>query len=284
MESKIVDTHIHIWDLAKVRYEWLEGDSSILNRTYSFEELLPAMQEAGVNAGILVQAANNEDDTHLMLSVAKAHSQIKGIVGWLPLTEPRNTRKKLEEDYTREQLFKGVRHLIHNEPDPRWLLQDSVMESLAILASFNIPFDIVGINDAHLQTALEVAEKIPDLNFVLDHMNQPPISSKSLGSWGELISQIALHPNAHIKISGLGTASGNPTGWERKDIQPYIEFALQKFGVDRCFCGGDWPVSLLAGSYKRHWKIYRELLSDLLGLEEAQKVLWNNACVFYNLN
>jgi L-fuconolactonase len=29
------------------------------------------------------------------------------------------------------------------------------------------------------------------------------------------------------------------------DIKPYIAFALEQFGSDRCFCGGDWPVSLL---------------------------------------
>ena len=280
----IIDTHIHIWDLKKATYEWLQNDTSILNRTYQLEELLPSFPAANVTQGVLVQAANHMEDTELMLETAWKYDQVAGVVGWLPLMDPVETFEILSERYSKEKYFKGVRHLIHNETDPSWLLQREVLESLRILAMHNLPYDVVGINNDHLQTAIKVSEKIPDLKIVLDHLNQPPIAEKKrFGTWGGLMKAIAGNNNVYAKISGLGTAAGNFTGWTMDDIKPYMAYALELFGTGRCFCGGDWPVSLLAGSYDNHWMIYRNILSSLLQDADTDLVLQKNAEQFYNL-
>lgn len=283
MEIKIIDTHIHIWDLGRARYAWLDEDTSILNRTYGLKELLPFFPAANIWRGVLVQAANHAEDTQLMLEAAAQHEQIAGVVGWLPLKDPAATARLLTEQYLKNGYFKGVRHLIHNEPDPQWLLQPEVLEGLAVLEAKNIPYDIVGVNDRHLETVIKVSEKLPGLRLVLDHLNQPPIAGgERFGRWGELMKVVAGNPNISAKISGLGTVAGGK-GWKEEDIEPYIAFALEVFGPERCFCGGDWPVSLLAGGYGMHWTAYQNILSRLLASDDLNKVLHGNARVFYNL-
>jgi L-fuconolactonase len=94
----------------------------------------------------------------------------------------------------------------------------------------------------------------------------------------------AQHKNFYAKISGLGTASGNFKDRNADDIKPYIEFALEHFGIDRCFCGGDWPVSLLADSYSKTWKTYQDILNDLLQDDERENVFYSNAKAFYSLD
>jgi L-fuconolactonase len=283
MLQRIVDTHVHVWNFERAEYLWLKGNTSILSRSYHIEELEKERKKAGVTEGVLVQAANNFEDTDWMLEVAENADWIKGVVGWLPLMNPQETAKTLGEKYYNQKSFKGVRHLIHDEPDSKWLLQKEVLESLQILTDYHLPYDVVGILPEHIATALTVAEKIPSLKMVFDHLNQPPIASKEkFGRWGELMKEAAKYPNFYAKISGLGTTSKN-AGWSKSDIQPYIEFVLEHFGVDRCFCGGDWPVSLLAGSYSRTWSIYREVLDSLLNEEEQQKIYYQNAVVFYQL-
>lgn len=280
----MLDTHIHIWNFDKARYQWLEGDTTILNRTYNIEELEEERLAAGVSSGILVQAANNFQDTDWMLEVAARNSWIRGVVAWMPLLDPAAMEKELKEKYLQNSLFKGVRHLIHNEADPKWLLQQPVIESLQILETYNIPYDVVGIIPAHIETALTVAEKLPRLCMVFDHLNQPPISKREkFGRWGELMKEAALHQNFYAKISGLGTTAGNATSWTSDDIKPYIEFALQIFGPERCFCGGDWPVSLLAGSYTKTWSSYTSILSSLLDEAALHKVLYQNGVQFYHI-
>lgn len=284
MKKNIIDTHIHIWDLENGRYEWLDGDTSILNRTHLLDELLPAMAGTPVASGILVQAANNIGDTELMLTAAGNNESITGVVGWLPLTDPVRTGALLEERFLKEPYFKGVRHLIHNETNPEWLLQATVIESLGILAAYNIPYDIVGIHDGHLKTAIQVAEKVPSLRMILDHLNQPPIQHRQqFGSWGGLMKDISSNSNVYAKISGLGTASGNPAGWQAEDVLPCIAYALETFGADRCLLGGDWPVSKLAGSYGKHWEAYTGIINRLLTGADAENVFWRNASRFYDL-
>ncbi|MBS1562927.1 MAG: amidohydrolase family protein [Bacteroidetes bacterium] len=280
---QIIDTHIHIWDFDKAEYSWLDNDDSILKRTYAIEELEPEREKAGITGGVLVQAANNAEDSSWMLHIAATHDWIKGVVGWLPLQDPEATEEMIARGYAQNAYFKGVRHLLHDEPDARWLLQQPVIESLGLLAKQGLPWDMVGVRTEHIETALEVMERVPGLRLVFDHLNQPPIRTREhFGRWGELMKTAAQHPQCYAKISGLGTTSGNP-GWSSADIEPYIGFALQHFGADRCFCGGDWPVSLLAGSYAASWKKYNDVLEKLLTTDEQEKVFWKNAVRFYKL-
>ena len=280
----IIDTHIHVWNLKKVTYEWLQGDTSILNRTYDIKELDPERRKAGVTEGVLVQAANNLEDTDWMLEVADNNQWIRGVVGWLPLTDPGSSEELLAK-YKKHPRFKGIRHLIHNENDARWLLQVEVLESLSLLAAHDISYDVVGVVTEHIETAIQVAHKIPGLRMIFDHLNQPPISrGKDFGRWGELMKQAAKHKNFYVKISGLVTASKKFNDWTSEDIKPCIAFVLEHFGEDRCCCGGDWPVSLLAGSYSKTWQAYKDVLDELLNKESQQKIFTLNAEAFYKLN
>ena len=105
--QKIIDTHIHSWNFDKANYAWLEGNISILNRTYHIDEIEAERKDTGIAAGILVQAANNTEDTDWMLQVANEHEWIKGVVGWLPLNNPGKTLQLLEEKYKKENYVFG---------------------------------------------------------------------------------------------------------------------------------------------------------------------------------
>ncbi|MGB3007582.1 MAG: amidohydrolase family protein [Chitinophagaceae bacterium] len=281
---KIVDTHIHVWDFERAAYPWLKGDTSILNRTWKLEEIANERIESGITSGVLVQAGCNLEDTGLMLEIAHNNDWIDGVVGWLPLTHPEKTNQLLEEKYLKEKYFKGVRHLIHDEKDSEWLLQPSVIESLKLLAAKNIPYDMVGVLPAHLETTLKVIEKVPTLHIVLDHLNAPPIPEKVyFGRWGELMKEVAQNRNIYAKISGLGTAGGSFENRTPDDIKPYITYALEIFGADRCFCGGDWPVSMLANSYFTTWQITKKILNEILTAAQMEKVFFSNANSFYKL-
>ncbi len=284
MPHKIIDTHVHVWNLNHAEYPWLKNDTSILNRSYHIAEIEADRLRTNVTEGILVQASGNFEDTDWMLRVADKTDWIKAVVGWLPLMNPEATEAALAQKYSHNPYFKGVRHQIHDEPNSKWLLQPQVLESLQILADNNLPFDIVGILPEHIEAALKVAEEIPNLKMVFNHLNQPPIASNErFGRWGELMKVASNHPNFYTKISGLGTASGNFAERKNDDIKPYIAFALEHYGNARCFCGGDWPVSLLADSYGNTWQSYETILSELLDEEEAGKVLYHNAQAFYKL-
>ena len=197
---------------------------------------------------------------------------------------PDETQRLLNDIYLKNIYFKGIRHLIHDEPNANWLLQDTVIESLKILAKNNLPFDVVGILTAHIETVLKVADKVPDLKMVFDHLNQPPIAAtQKFVTWGDLMKEAAGNKNFYAKISGLGTTTKNLAGWSAEGIKPAIALVLEQFGQHRCFCGGDWPVSLLAGSYKKTWHTYIQVLGTILNNTQQENVFYHNAVNFYSL-
>ncbi|HEX8547448.1 MAG TPA: amidohydrolase family protein [Cytophagaceae bacterium] len=283
--QSIIDTHLHTWDLNRCSYYWLEGNDSILAQSYFIEQVNPQLEEAGVTSAVLVQATNQLKESDWLLSLSESHNWIEGAIIWLPLMDPQACERALEK-YLTNPWFKGVRHQIHDEPNEKWLLQPSVVESLQMLASHNIPYDLVGIKNCHTRTALKLAEKLPDLKMVFDHLNQPPISNniaKEFGEWGMLMKEASLNPNFSIKVSGLGATTAKGKEWRSVDIKPFVEYVLEIFGTGRVFCGSDWPVAELSGSYNYTWQQYREVLQQLLTPDELDKVYQQNARKFYNL-
>jgi L-fuconolactonase len=276
-----IDCHLHLWDLQRVEYAWLKGNTSILGRTYSLAEIEPQLAPAGVGGAVLVQAANNFGDTDLMLENAARHPWVRGVVGWVNLLSPAQTATALD-CYQHHEVFKGVRHLIHDEPDPFWLLQPAVQESLAILAERGLTYDVVGTKPEHLRCVLATGAALPRLKLVLDHLATPPIPTGQLGEWGPLLAEAAQLPNVYVKISGLGTIAARAP-WTADDLKPYVAHALQCFGPDRALCGGDWPVSLLAGTYAHTWAQYAQVLADLLPPADQAKVRAHNAERVYGL-
>ncbi len=281
MRQTIVDAHQHLWNLDRVAYPWLTPEFGVLCRTYEAPELEPQLAPAGVTHTVLVQSANSYADTEYMFEQAGRYPWIVGVVGWAPLLLPDVAARAIER-YRRNPLFVGVRHLIHNEPDPKWLLQERVIESLRLLADNGLTFDVVATLPEHMECIPVLSEKIPALRMVIDHLGQPPIQTRSLGRWGVDLKVAASNPNVYAKISGLGTASGNWEGWTAEDLRPYVEYALEVFGVERCMCGGDWPVSVLAGGYVKAWTAYRSLLTGL-PTEAQNRVLAGTAVEFYGL-
>jgi L-fuconolactonase len=281
MSQLTIDTHLHSWNLDRVAYPWLVPAFGPIARTFEPAELMPQLEPAGVTRAVFVQAANSYADTEYMFEQAAGHPWIAGVVGWVSLLFPDVAGRAIKR-FKRNPLFRGMRHLIHNEADPMWLLQAEVIEGLKLLADAGLSFDVVATLPEHMECIPVIGEKVPNLRMVIDHLGQPPIASGGLGRWGDDLKAAAENPNVYAKISGLGTTSGNWDGWTAEDVKPYVEYAIETFGPDRCMVGGDWPVSVLAGGYGKAWAAYRSILASYPAAVQA-KVLSGTAIEFYGL-
>jgi L-fuconolactonase len=277
---QVVDAHQHLWNLDRVEYPWLTAEYGPIFRTFEEPELEPQLAAAGVDKTVMVQAMDSAEDTDYMFEVADRWPRVAGIVGWVPLDRPDEAAAALDRRRA-DARFVGVRHLIHDEADPDWVVRDRVLEGLGHLAERGLTFDVVAVLPRHLEHVATLAERHPNLRLVIDHLAKPPIMDRGWEPWSGLLERAAAYPNVYAKISGLNTAA-DPASWTAADLQPYVDRALELFGPDRLMYGGDWPVAILAGDYAQVWRETNAVLSALTEVERA-RILGGTATEFYRL-
>lgn len=278
----VIDAHQHFWNLERAEYDWLSrpGNEEI-NRDFEFDDLEPILLRHGISRTVLVQAADSDADTDYLLEVCSRHEQIAGVVAYVALHRPAEAAARLDLLKKLPSVV-GVRNLIHDQPDPDWLLRPDVCESLGLLEERRVPFDVVSVLPRHLQHVPTLSERFPQLRMVIDHLSKPPIRAGDDRQWRSLIAAAAANPNVYAKISGLYPAAGALDAWEIEDLRAAFEAAVELFGADRLMFGSDWPVAILAGGYDRVWDALSTLLGDL-DISARDAILAGTASSFYGL-
>ncbi len=278
----VIDAHQHVWDLARSPYAWLAAPGlEAIRRTIPFEEGLAHLDAAGVDGSVLVQADDTDADTDVMLETAARNARVVGVVGWAPLADPERAEVRLRA--IASPALVGVRALIHDMPDPDWILRPDVDEGLGVLERLGLAFDIVAVLPRHLENAVTVGERHPGLRIVVDHLAKPPIGLRDREPWWSLIARVAENPRVVAKLSGLYSATADVAAWTVEGIGPFVDRALEVFGAHRLLYGGDWPFSIPAGDYPRTWGAIAHHLGRLDASERAA-ILGENAVRHYRLD
>lgn len=280
IEPKIIDTHLHVWDLDRSPYAWIDRDVPPFHRTFTFDEVAPQLAENGVDAVILVQADDDDRDTDLMLDVAAERPEVVGVVAYIPLERPAEAAARLEVLQANPYVV-GIRNLTHDRPDPDWVLRPDVDETLGLIERAGLPWDHVAVLPRHLEHVATISERHPDLRIVIDHLAKPPVGEASFEPWWSLIAVAAQNPLVHAKISGLYPGA-DPASWTVEGLRPFVDRALEVFGPSRLMYGGDWPVSVPAGGYGPVLDGLRTVLADLSD-REAEDVWSGTARMIYGL-
>jgi len=203
------------------------------------------------------------------------------VVAWAPLDDPHETEKALGV-YAKAPKVRGFRHLIIWDPDPDWLVRPRVLESLGLLAECGYTWDATATIRQHLEHVITIAERIPNLKQVIDHLGKPAASEGIWEPWASLMRRAADYPNVYVKLSGFFNAATRANA-TREQFQPYVDHVLGYFGPQRVMIASNWPVSNLGANYRTTWTQSLELIS---GLDEQQRaaVLGETAKAFYSLS
>jgi L-fuconolactonase len=242
-----IDAHQHFWQLTRFSYPWMPEGESVLRRDYLPEDLAPILEEHRFDGSIAVQATTDPGEAQWLLDLATANRFIKGAVVWTDLTSPALPHEL--DRFQQHSKFKGIRHPVHDEPEERWLLRDDVISGLTELARRGIPYDLL-LRPIHLPLIPRIAERVPNLRMVIDHLAKPRIAARDMEGWARSLSEAANLPQVFCKLSGMVTEA-SPQTWKAQDLQPYIAHTLKAFGPERCMFGSDWPVCRLAAGWKQ---------------------------------
>jgi L-fucono-1,5-lactonase len=273
-----IDAHQHFWQFNAVRHSWITEEMSVLKRDFMPENLDDDRKANNIDATIAVQADQSEEETLFLLQLAQRNSSIAGVVGWVDLCSP-HAAKRLKHFSQFDKLC-GFRHLAQDEPDDRFLVRPDFLRGIASLREFGFTYDILIYPD-QLPAALELVAHFPEQQFVVDHIAKPEIKSRSRAGWAVLMQNIAAKPNVYCKLSGLVTEA-DWKNWKKEDFRPYLDIVFGAFGPKRLMFGSDWPVCLLAASYKQVLEIIEDYVQDCAA-DIKDKIFGGNAAEFYQL-
>jgi L-fuconolactonase len=273
-----IDAHQHFWDIDRLQYPWMPTRDSPLRRNYLPPDLEPILERNRFDGSVVVQANVVLEETRWLLELATQHDFIRGVVGWVDLTDPR-VGATLDE-LQRHPKFKGARHLVHDEPDLNWLLREDVLRGLGELARRGIPCDLL-LRPPHLPLVPRLRERVPQLRMVIDHIAKPLIAAQRMDGWAAEMESAAKIPQIWCKLSGMITEA-DPSGWKAEHLRPYVQHVFSLFGPDRLMFGSDWPVCTLAGTWKQVLAAFTQALGPQpVGVRE--KLLGETAAEFYGL-
>jgi L-fuconolactonase len=277
-----IDSHQHFWNYSAEDYPWIGADMKRLARDYLPADLEAVARPEGVAGSVAVQARQSLAESRWLLELTERHPFIRGVVGWVDL---RNDR--VADDLAMlapHEKFVGVRHVVQDEPDPRFLLTETVVSGIRHLHQFGLTYDLL-LYPHQLPAAVELAGLLPEQPFVLDHLAKPglkpPINAGDRDQWRRDIETLVRHRNVCCKLSGLVTEAAWRQ-WQPADFHPVLDVALNAFGPERLMFGSDWPVCLLSGDYAEVTGIIRDFIAAPSPTE--QDLIWGGtASRFYGL-
>jgi L-fuconolactonase len=273
-----IDAHHHFWKYDPTEYGWINDSMRVIRRDFLPADLQAEIGPVGIDGVISVQARQTLEETRWLLELAEQNKFIKGVVGWVPLAAP-DVCKHLDELSQRPHL-KGIRHVVQDEPDDRFILREDFNAGVRALADYGLVYDIL-IYERHLPQAIEFVDRHPRQVFMLDHLAKPRVKEHVVEPWRTDIGRLAARDNVYCKISGLVTEA-DWQGWTEGLLAVYLGTVLEAFGPRRVTFGSDWPVCLLASSYVKWYELVKGFCAKLSAAEQA-RVFGETAVEAYRL-
>lgn len=260
-----------------MRDGWITDDMHVIQKDFYPTDLEPLLLENKFDGCVAVQADQSETETNFLNELAEKYSFIKGVVGWVDLRTP-----SIEDRLThlsKQTKLKGVRHVVQSEP-AGFLKQNDFLHGVKFLEKFNLTYDIL-IKEHQLEEAIWFVNQFPNQKFVIDHIAKPQIGRAGKATWKKHMTVLAGFSNVYCKLSGLVTEA-DWKNWKHEDFTPYLDSVFESFGTKRVMYGSDWPVCLVAGSYRDQLSILEHSISTFSETEK-QSIMGENAIRFYNL-
>lgn len=273
-----IDSHQHFWKYDPVKHSWINDDMAKIRQDYLPEQLEAVLKVNGVDGCIAVQADQTAIETDFLLHLSSQYHFIKGVVGWVDLRSPFLADRL--SYYRQFNQLKGFRHILQGEQQRDFCLEPAFLSGIALLEEFGFTYDILILPD-QLRYMEEFVSQFPNQRFVIDHLAKPAIASGDIATWKKDIEKIAAYQNVSCKISGMVTEA-DFSNWKKEDFIPYMDVAVNAFGIKRVMYGSDWPVCLAAAEYGDVIGLVRSYFSTF-SAEEQQLFFSQNAVDFYRL-
>ncbi len=280
-ETKLVDTHVHLWHLDRPEgIYWIPKDNKHLYRSFMPKDHEIVARKNGVDGVVVVQAGQHLPDNQWNLDIT-AHNKAlyRGVVGNLSQVIGTEKFQPLFEKLCQDDRYLGYRISGRTKET----LTEEFYRDLKETALRGKTVDIL-IGSYTLEEAASIAARVPNLKVIIDHFGGVTLDDKPLDpAWVEKFRAVAKHPNVFCKVSALfGRVKSQPAPLDLAFYQPILDLTLECFGEDRIVFGSDWPVTRTTAHYAAVLKLTRAYF-DTKDPATSRKLFSANAAKFYGL-
>ena len=277
--TRVVDAHVHLWD--PVRTDWYpylshppaqgDGDASRMYRRFDVETYQAEATRWNVEKFVNVAAATGRHSIEYTIELdGNAHAGVgpDAIIGCLPPTDTVAEAVELLDRQMTASRFRGVRPMgAHQGPLP-----DAGV--LHALEERNLLFELMTHAD-QLRVAAAQLAGCDDLLVVVEHTGWPRSNSDEENTlWRAGIDALAgLGDNIVCKLSGLAMPFGSMSA---DAFAPWLEYAIEAFGVDRCMFASNFPVDAMYGTFDELYAAFSTVTAGIDG-ESRDKLFATNA-------
>lgn len=259
----IIDTHQHLWDLAKFRLNWLAPDSK-LNRSFTPDDYRKATEGLNVVKAVYMEVdvvpAQEVEEARTLIALCRSKTTptVAAVISGRPASDGFKAYLARFQDAPE---IKGVRQVLHSaETPPGYCLDPKFVAGIRALGEAGLSFDLC-MRPAELRDAARLVDACPDTRFILDHCGNADVLAKDRSAWKADLADLARRDRVVCKVSGiLASTQGRP--WTPDDLAPIVNHVLDSFGPDRVMFGGDWPVCTLGGTFRQWVEALRTIVRD----------------------
>lgn len=264
--SRVVDCHVHLWDPARTDwYPYLSGRQQlnmgdVTGMARRFDVPTYLVESSGWNVAKLINVAaatglHSIDETLELDARGETDGHPDAIIGGLPPADSVAESAAFLDRQMAASRFRGVRPMgAFDGPLPA----DEVLHALQ---ERGLVFEVMTHPD-QLEAAAAGLARHPDLSVVVEHMGWPRSGSdeeRTLWTAG-MGALAALSDNVTCKLSGLSMPLGSMS---IDAFRPWIEPAIELFGVDRCMFASNFPVDGMHGTFDELYSTFTALTSSL---------------------
>lgn len=295
---RVIDPHLHLFDLPQGRYAWLEHlgprQKQKIARSFSLNDIelsgpLSLVGFVHIEAGFDNDRPWREIECIEALQSQHAHKDNPISLRSAGNIDLRVSPPAFKHAIDKQLVFyscKAMRHIL-DEQAAEILSHEHAIENLKCLAKHNILFELqmpFTQSDA-VAPLLKLLDAIPNLQLVINHAGAYPIAQadtindehkQAVKMWKANLSSVAKYPQVSVKCSGWEMAK---TDYDIADLRPCIEHIKACFGSSRMMFASNFPLVLFAQSYQSYWEMMLELalVCDI----KPEQVCYENAHRIY---
>lgn len=262
---KIVDAQVHIWS---------SGKPSGLHRqvsSYTVEELLAEMAEAGVDAALLHPPISwDPDSNEQSIEAARRYPGQFAVLGQIPLDRPEC--RGWIDTWKQNPGMLGLRYALV-QPEQRTWHEDGTMDWLWPAAE-RAGLPVATMAGRFLPVFRGIAERHPNLRLIIDHVGLIRVEQDA-AAFGNLEELLALASLKNVAIKATGAPGYSTHTYPFRNLHDGLHRIFDAFGPDRFFWGTD--ITRMPCSYRQCVTMFTEELPWLAG-PDLERVMGGALC------